>query len=264
MKLPIYQVDAFTARLFSGNPAAIVPLETWLPDDLLQNIAAENNLAETAYFVRQGDAYHLRWFTPTVEVDLCGHATVAAAAVLYECLGYLAPRIDFNSKSGRLSVARDNGVYWLDFPSRPPVPAAMPPEILEGMGGSPVETLSARDAVLVYGSQREVAALRPDFSRLAAAKEFFAVIATAPGDECDFVSRFFAPLQGIPEDPVTGSAHCELIPYWAEKLGRSKLRARQISSRGGELFCEMAGDRVRIGGHAALYLRGEISLSQPL
>ena len=260
MKLPIYQVDAFTSKLFGGNPAAIVPLDEWLPDQVLQNIAAENNLAETAYFVPQGDAYHLRWFTPAVEVDLCGHATVASAAVLYECLGYSAPRIDFDSKSGRLSVTLNGGVYWLDFPSRPPAPTEMPAGILEAMGGSPAETLSARDAVLVYGSQQEVATLRPDFAQLARSKEFFAVIATAKGDDCDFVSRFFAPLQGIPEDPVTGSAHCELIPYWTEKLGKTKLQARQISARGGELFCEMAGDRVRIGGHAALYLKGEIYL----
>lgn len=260
MKLPIYQVDAFTSKLFSGNPAAIVPLAAWLPDEVLQNIAAENNLAETAYFVPQGDAYHLRWFTPTVEVDLCGHATVASAAVLYESLGYSAPRVDFDSKSGRLSVTRDGDVYWLDFPSRPPAPTAMPPDILEAIGGLPVETLSARDGVLVYRTQREVAALRPDFSRLARSQEFFAIIATAPGEDCDFVSRFFAPLQGIPEDPVTGSAHCELIPYWAEKLGKTKLQARQISARGGELFCEMAGDRVRIGGRAVLYLKGEIYL----
>ncbi|MCX6592937.1 MAG: PhzF family phenazine biosynthesis protein [Acidobacteria bacterium] len=260
MTLPIYQVDAFTSKLFAGNPAAIVPLTEWLPDSLLQSIAQENNLAETAYFVPNGEAYHLRWFTPAVEVDLCGHATLAAALVLMECLGYTAPRIDFDTRSGRLTVTREDGRYWLDFPARPPVEIDLEAPIREGIGAAPVAALKARDHLLVYETQAEVAALNPNYLRMAET-EHFAVIATAPGEDCDFVSRFFAPRQGINEDPVTGSAHCTLTPYWAQRLGKTTLSARQISSRGGELQCELLGDRVRIGGYGVLYLRGEIEVA---
>jgi predicted PhzF superfamily epimerase YddE/YHI9 len=259
MTLPIYQVDAFTSKLFAGNPAAIVPLTEWLPDTLLQSIAQENNLAETAYFVREGDAYRLRWFTPAVEVDLCGHATLAAAFVLRECLGYTGPRIDFDSRSGRLTVSCEDGRYWLDFPARPPVAIELETPIRDGMGRPPLAALKARDHLLVYETQAEVAALSPDYARIAET-DHFAVIATAPGDDCDFVSRFFAPRQGINEDPVTGSAHCTLTPYWAARLGKTKLTARQISARGGQLWCELHADRVRIGGDGVLYLRGEIEV----
>lgn len=263
MTLAIYQVDAFTSRLYGGNPAAIVPLDAWLPDAEMQSIAAENNLAETAYFVPQGDGYHLRWFTPAVEVDLCGHATLAAALVLYECLGYAKPQVSFASKSGPLAVTRDpEGVYWLDFPSRPPVAITASMDVLRAVGGSPKEVLAARDQFLVYETEKEVRALKPDMTALGKAKDVFAAIATAPGTDCDFVSRFFAPGAGIPEDPVTGSAHCELIPYWAARLGKTKMFARQISARGGEIWCEHQGDRVRIGGRGVLYLKGEIYLAR--
>ena len=259
MKLPIYQVDAFTSKLFAGNPAAVVPLTEWLPDTRLQAIARENNQADTAYFVAEGDHYRLRWFTPTVEVDLCGHATLAAAYVLMECLDHPGAQVDFDTRSGRLSVKRDEGCYWLDFPARRPVPIELETPIREGIGAVPVAALKARDHLLVYETQAEVAALNPNFLRMAET-DHFAVIATAPGDDCDFVSRFFAPRQGINEDPVTGSAHCTLTPYWAERLGKTKLTARQISPRGGDLQCELAGDRVRIGGYGVLYLRGEIEV----
>jgi len=259
MKLPLYQVDAFTDRLFGGNPAAIVPLDEWLPDATLQSIAQENNLAETAYIVRTGATWHLRWFTPVQEIDLCGHATLAAAYAMAECLGVAEPVISFDTLSGRLTVTRENGVYWLDFPARPGNPVAAP-ELVAAVGGAPVETLvGPRDHMLVYASEAEVAALKPDFLRLREI-DHFAVIATAPGESCDFVSRFFAPRAGIDEDPVTGSAHCTLVPFWVQKVHKTHLFARQISPRGGEIECILAGDRVRMGGRGVLYLKGEIYL----
>ena len=212
MKIPIYQVDAFTSRPFHGNPAAICPLKEWLPDATMQSIAAENNLAETAFFVPNGDAYHLRWFTPAVEVDLCGHATLAAAHVLWQKLGCAQDRIDFDTRSGRLSVGKRSGMMALDFPSRPPALCAVDPNVLAGLGGNPQELLAARDYMVVYRTASEVLALQPDMAALMKIDRF-AVIATAPGDDCDFVSRFFAPAKGVPEDPVTGSAHTTLIPY---------------------------------------------------
>lgn len=260
MKLPLYQVDAFTDQLFQGNPAAVCPLETWLPDDTLQAIAAENNLAETAFLLpNSGEAYHLRWFTPTVEVDLCGHATLASAFVLWERLGFTGDRVAFDTMSGRLWVARKGDLIELDFPSRPPEPCQSPPELISALGSAPKEILAARDYLVVYNSEDEVRELKPDMRTLAQLDRF-AVIATAPGAGCDFVSRFFAPAQGIPEDPVTGSAHCTLTPYWSERLGKTNLQARQISPRGGELYCQDLGDRVAIAGRAVLYLEGTISL----
>jgi predicted PhzF superfamily epimerase YddE/YHI9 len=261
MELRLFQVDAFASAVFGGNPAAVMPLDRWLPDALLQSIAAENNLAETAFFVPNRDGFDLRWFTPTVEVDLCGHATLATAFVLWERLGYAAGQISFDTRSGRLHVTRSGGRLWLDFPSRP-LPAGPIPDALAGaLGGAPVECLSGWVHILVYATAAEVAALQPDMRALRAV-DHFAVIATAPGEDCDFVSRFFAPRQGIDEDPVTGSAHCSLTPYWASRLGRAELRARQISSRGGELICRLDGDRVRIGGRAVLYLEGTASLPE--
>lgn len=257
MRLPIYQIDAFTDRIFGGNPAAVVPLESWLPDATMQAIAAENNLAETAFFVRDGARYDLRWFTPTVEVDLCGHATLAAGYLILTRLSPGADRVDFMTRSGKLSVTRVGEHFALDFPSRPPEPVASGKAVAEALGAAPVELLAARDYLAVFEHEDQVRALRPDMEKVAALDRF-AVIATAPGTSCDFVSRFFAPAQGVPEDPVTGSAHCTLIPYWAKRLGRSKLHARQISARVGELFCEDLGPRVSIGGRAALYLEGVI------
>lgn len=257
MRLPLFQVDAFTRRRFEGNPAAICPLPKWLPDATLQSIAAENNLAETAFFVAEPEGYRLRWFTPAVEVDLCGHATLAAAYVLMDCLGFGANQVTFHSRSGPLTVIRADDLYSLDFPARPGTLAPANPILAEALGATPEAILEARDTMCVFKTAPEVLALRPNMEALAK-HESFAVIATAPGDDCDFVSRFFAPRQGIPEDPVTGSAHCTLTPYWAQRLGKNTLFARQVSPRGGELWCEDRGDRVRISGHGALYLTGFI------
>ena len=257
MKLQIFQVDAFTSKRFGGNPAAVVPLDAWLSDETMLAIAAENNLAETAFFVKKGDGFDLRWFTPTVEMDLCGHATLASAFVLFEVLKTESGEISFQSKSGKLKVSRDGDRFVLDFPSRPAVECEPPPGFIEALGSAPQRVLKARDYLAVYASEADVMALKPDF-RAIKELDVHAVIVTAPGETSDFVSRFFAPAVGVDEDPVTGSAHCTLIPYWAGELGKSQMFARQISNRGGELFCELAGDRVKIGGNATLYLKGEI------
>lgn len=265
MKLPIYQIDAFTSRRFAGNPAAVVVLSDWLPDATLQAIAAENNLAETAFVIpphdaREGDApSKLRWFTPTVEVDLCGHATLATAHVLFN--HYLKDRAElaFDTQSGRLAVARDGGLLRLDFPARPARPAEVTEALVAALGARPREVLGAREQLAVFDTEAQIRALKPDMAKVAAL-ETFAVCVTAPGSDADFVSRFFAPKQGIPEDPVTGSSHCSLAPYWAARLGRAKLTARQLSARGGELQCEVLGARVHISGAAVEYLRGEIEV----
>jgi PhzF family phenazine biosynthesis protein len=259
VKIPLYQVDAFTDSVFRGNPAAICPLNEWLSTETMQAIAAENNLSETAFFVKNGTAYHLRWFTPSVEVDLCGHATLASAHVLFHELGEQGDLIVFNTKSGELKVTRHGDFLALDFPSRPPVPAEPCPGLFEALGQRPTALLAARDYLAVYDSEDRVKSLRPDMEGLKRIDKF-AVIVTAPGTDCDFVSRFFAPAKGVPEDPVTGSAHCTLIPYWAAQLGKNQLRARQISQRGGELLCELRNDRVHIAGRTALFLKGEIFL----
>jgi PhzF family phenazine biosynthesis protein len=260
MRLPLYQVDAFTNDLFGGNPAAVCPLERWLPDATMQAIAAENNLSETAFFV--GDGYALRWFTPTVEVDLCGHATLASGFVVMSFIEPEREAVSFRTvKAGTLTVTRDENTLAMDFPARSAVPAEAPAGLLEALGGAPRAVLRARDYLVVYDSAEEVAALKPDFAALAAVKDCWAAIATAPGDgEIDFVSRFFAPAQGVPEDPATGSSHCTLTPYWAERLGKKTLGARQLSRRGGALRCTQNGERVSIAGRAVLYLEGQISV----
>jgi len=259
MKIPLYQVDAFTSKVFGGNPAAVCPLEAWLPDATLQSIAAENNLSETAFTVPRGDGFDLRWFTPAIEMDLCGHATLAAAFVLFTEKNFKDKVIEFHSRSGVLRVSREEEILTLDFPSRPPVACATLEALTRGLGAASASVLKSRDFLAVFQTAAEVKALRPDFAVLKTL-DSLGIIATAPGEDCDFVSRFFAPQAGVDEDPVTGSAHCTLIPYWAARLGKNKLFARQVSQRGGELFCELAGDRVRIGGKAVLYLRGEIVL----
>jgi predicted PhzF superfamily epimerase YddE/YHI9 len=261
MRLPIYQVDAFTDSLFGGNPAAICPLEKWLPDATMQAIAAENNLSETAFFVREGEGYALRWFTPTVEVDLCGHATLASGHVVTRLLEPERQSVSFRTlKAGTLTVSRRADLLVMDFPARPAVPVAAPPGLLAALGGAPREVLRARDHLVVYDSPAEIAALKPDFAALAKV-DVFGVIVTAPGENgVDFVSRYFAPAQGIPEDPVTGSSHCTLTPYWAKRLGKITLEARQLSRRGGALTCTLDGDRVSIAGRAVLYLEGQIEL----
>jgi PhzF family phenazine biosynthesis protein len=259
MKIPCFIVDAFAGEVFRGNPAAVCPLTVWLPDAVLQNIAAENNLSETAFTVPRGDEFEIRWFTPTIEVDLCGHATLAAAFVLFTERKFTGVEIRFHSRSGVLKVTRGGEILTLDFPARPPQACALPEALIRGLGKVPAQVLKSRDYLAVLDSAAEVRALSPDFAVLKTL-DCVGIIATAKGDDCDFVSRFFAPAAGINEDPVTGSAHCTLIPYWAQRLGKNKLFARQISHRGGELFCELAGDRVRIGGKAVLYLCGEIIL----
>jgi len=257
MQIPLYQVDAFTSRVFGGNPAAVCPLDDWLDDAVLQAIALENNLSETAFFTGSGDRRKLRWFTPACEVDLCGHATLASAFVIMQLLEKGRREIRFETRSGELSVMSDGRLYTLDFPSRPPQPLNPPPALAAALGATPQAVLAARDVLAVFGSEGEVKALEPDMAAVAKL-DTFAVIVTAPGNDVDFVSRFFAPAKGVPEDPVTGSAHCTLIPYWAQRLGKTRLRARQISKRGGELWCELAGDRVKISGEAALFAEGKL------
>jgi PhzF family phenazine biosynthesis protein len=259
IKLPMYQVDAFTGHVFSGNPAAVCPLEEWLPDDQMQSIAAENNLSETAFFVPNDDGYQLRWFTPTIEVDLCGHATLASAFVILTELAPSENSVRFESKSGTLTVRRDGDLYSLDFPARAPAECQVYPQLVPALGGNPEKVLAADDYLVIYGSEDEVHALQPDMQALMHIDRF-AVIVTAPGEQVDFVSRFFAPAKGVPEDPVTGRAHCTLIPYWSGRLAKKKLHARQISRRGGELWCEDRGERVLISGKAVRFFQGTIYL----
>lgn len=259
MKIPIYQVDAFTREAFAGNPAAVCPLEEWLDDETLAAIAAENNLSETAFFVRRGGRYDLRWFTPETEVDLCGHATLASARVI---LDYLEPgrsEVHFDTKSGELAVRREGEMLALDFPSRPPSRCEPHDNLIPALGAHPETVLASRDYLVVYRNEGDVKKLRPDMALLATVDKF-AVIVTAPGRDADFVSRFFAPGAGIDEDPVTGSAHCTLVPYWSRRLAKKSLFARQVSVRGGELWCEDMGERVKIAGHAVMFMKGEISL----
>ena len=259
MTIPIYQADAFTDKLFGGNPAAICPLTEWLPDETMQKIAIENNLAETAFFVKNGTGYKLRWFTPEYEIDLCGHATLASAHILFTQLGHNEDFIHFETvKAGTLIVTRSGDKYTMDFPSRPPIHIEMPNGLTEALGDAiPLEVLRSRDYFLVYESEDDINDIVPDFFALSK-MDTVGVIVTAPGKNVDFVSRFFAPGAGVPEDPVTGSAHCNLIPYWADKLGKTKLHAYQLSSRKGELWCELNGDRVLMSGNAVTYLKGEI------
>lgn len=260
MLIPYYQVDAFASRVFTGNPAGVCLLSDWLPDDVLQSIAAENNLAETAFVVQRAGRYDLRWCTPTMEVDLCGHATLAPAHVVFEHLGYRGDTIYFDTvKSGELRVTRDGDLYMLDFPSRPAIACPVPADLVKGLGRPPVHVAKARDYLAVFATEQEVADLKPDMAALCQL-DSLGIIATAPGTNCDFVSRFFAPQAGIPEDPVTGSAHSTLIPYWSERLAKRQLHARQISARGGELFCEHRGERVGIGGRAVTYSTGFIRI----
>ena len=262
MNLPFFWIDAFTDRVFAGNPAGVVPLDRWLPDEVMQQIAFENGLSETAFFVRTGPGqFHLRWFTPAIEVELCGHATLASAHVLWTEQGETAGQIVFASRSGPLRVARlDDGRLELDFPAQPPTAAAVPAHLVEGLGRAPEYVGRAGSRWLcVFSQATEVQALRPDHARLAQVIPG-RVIVSAPGADCDFVSRFFAPDAGIAEDPVTGSAHCTLTPYWAARLGRTRLHARQVSARGGELWCEQRGARVGIAGRAVTYLRGQLAV----
>lgn len=261
MKIPLYHVDAFTSEIFMGNPAAVCPLERWLPDELMLKIALENSVSETAFFIPADDGFEIRWFTPEIEMDLCGHATLASAHVIARHLHYPKEAIKLHSKSGDLSVKVGEKLITLDFPSRKPVPSQAPQIILDAIKEKPGEILKARDYLLVYDSEEIIRDMRPEKSlmdqiNLAPG----GIIVTAPSREVDFVSRFFSTQASIFEDPVTGSAHCTLIPYWRERLGKMSMIARQLSARGGTLYCEDLGERVNISGEAVTYLVGEISI----
>jgi predicted PhzF superfamily epimerase YddE/YHI9 len=260
MKLPYYHVDAFTDKLFRGNPAGICILPSgWLPEQVMQKISSENNLSETAFIVEDGEDFGLRWFTPAVEVDLCGHATIAAAHVLFNEIGHKQNPIKFKTKSGIVSVERREKTLVLDFPSRPPVKCSTPLGPARILGKKPAEVWKSRDYLFVFNEEEDIQNMTPDFDSMKN-WECLGVIVTAPGKTADFVSRFFAPRAGVNEDPVTGSAHSTLIPYWAKRLQKSSLKALQLSDRGGELFCQEAGQRVKIGGKAITFCKGEIDL----
>ncbi len=260
MKIDLFQIDAFTDKLFHGNPAAVCPLLEWLPTERMQQIAMENNQAETAFVVRSEDRFEIRWFTPSVEVDLCGHATLAAAFVLFQFEHYPGSVIQFGSRSGLLTVRKEGDLLTLNFPADKPEKAVAPEGLIAGMGGAPVEICKGKtDYMLVYSTQEEIVGLKPDMGLIVRVPAR-GIIVTAPGRDIDFVSRFFAPQSGVSEDPVTGSAHTMLMPYWAARLGRNELIAQQLSKRRGWLQCRLAGDRVEISGHARAYMRGQIDL----
>ena len=259
MKLPIYQIDAFAEKRFEGNPAAVVPLKQWLPDATMQAIAEENNQAETAFFVPESSRYRIRWFTPNKEVKLCGHATLASAYVLFHFLGYEDTSVTFSSLSGDLRVSKKDNLLTLDFPVQPPEACDAPPALIAGLGREPTECLKQEDYIAVFENESDVNDLDPNheaFKQL----DLRGVIATAPAQECDFVVRFFAPKFGIPEDSVTGSAYTQLTPYWANKLNKSSLNAKQISARGGKLQCVLQAERVLISGSAVTYMQGSIEI----
>lgn len=268
MTIPLYHVDAFASQVFAGNPAAVCPLTAWLPDARMQAIAAENNLSATAFLVANPPGgvadYALRWFSPLVELDLCGHGTLASASVVFGDLRLDLTRVRFATKSGVLRVERAGCLLALDFPARPPEPCARPAGLAAALGVEPVEVLAARDYLCVLADEDAVRALAPDMAALARFDKSGVIVTAAarsePGGEVDFVSRFFAPAKGIAEDPATGSAHCTLAPYWAKRLGRTRLRARQVSRRGGELECELLGERVRIVGQAIRFMTGTIHI----
>lgn len=262
MTIPYYEVLAFADHLFAGNPAGVCILNEWLPDQLLQKIAAENNLAETAFFIDRGSVYDIRWMTPTVEMDLCGHATLGSAHVIFQHLGRPGHSVTFQSHSGgELRVDRAGDRLVLDFPSRPAEASEAPDKLAEGLRAQPSEVLKGRDYLAVFEREADIAKISPNFE-IVAGLEANGVIVTAPGDNCDFVSRYFAPRVGVPEDPVTGSVHCALIPYWSKRLSKRELRARQLSARGGELFCEDRGERVGIGGNAVTYSEGKLHVPE--
>jgi predicted PhzF superfamily epimerase YddE/YHI9 len=258
MKIPIYQVDAFTDEVFGGNPAAVCPLNEWIDKDTMQKIAMENNLSETAFFVPKDDFFEIRWFTPKVEINLAGHPTLATAWVIYNELKYKKPVIRFKSQlSGDLLIEKDKELLMMDFPSNEGKEIPAPDYLIDGLGAEPLEILQSRDLLVIFNNQQEVEKIKPNFSILEKV-ETFGIIISSQGEQCDFVSRFFAPRAGINEDPVTGSAHTTLIPYWAKKLNKNKLEATQLSERKGKLTCEYLGKRVKIAGTAKLFMKGEI------
>ena len=260
MRLRIFQIDAFTDAVFGGNPAAVCPLDSWLDDATMQAIANENNLSETAFFVPADGAYALRWFTPLAEVDLCGHATLASAHVVFHHVQRDADSVAFETRSGRLEVTRSGDDLTMDFPALAAHPVESPADLSAGLGTEPQAVFADMDYLAMFETEAQVRAIRPDMTALARLDERRGVIVTAPGESADFVSRFFSPRLGVPEDPVTGSAHCMLAPFWAERLGKTTFQARQVSARGGTVRCAVAGDRVRLSGRAAQYLEGTIAV----
>ncbi len=260
MELDLYQINAFADKPFEGNPAAVIPLETWLPDNVMRSIAKENNLSETAYFVPTEKGFYIRWFTPETEVDSCGHATLATAFVLFNILGYNKERIAFESKSGTLSVLQNDDWLVMDFPAQLPILCNVPDELVTAFGKTPIECLRSKDYIVVFETESDILSIKPDIDRLKKL-DLRGVIVTSASKQYDFVSRFFAPKLGIDEDPVTGSAHTQLIPYWAQKLSKTKMRVKQVSDRGGELVCEMRGNRVLISGKAVKFLEGRIEIN---
>ena len=265
MKLPIYQVDAFTNHLFGGNPAAVCPLQQWLDPQIMQNIAAENNLAETAFFVSKGEEFEIRWFTPAIEIDICGHATLASAHVIFHYLAFKGEIIKFQSRVGELRVTRTRDLLTLDFPATPPKPMTeIPHRLAEALNAAPPRAVyRSRDLLALFDKEEDIVSIAPNFDLLLevlTSQDCLGMIVTAPGNQADFVSRFFAPPAGINEDPVTGSAHTTLTPFWAERLDKESLHAFQLSKRKGELFCQLSGDRVLMSGKAVTYLKGEIEI----
>ncbi len=258
MKIPLYIVDAFTQKPFSGNPAAVCPLQEWFDDTQLLSIAAENNLSETAFFVPQDEGFHLRWFTPAVEVPLCGHATLATSHVLFNHMNFSGNEIVFESKSGPLQVKKRDNLILMNFPANTPSESSIPDHLVHALGKQPQEALQSENTLMVvYETEDDILSINPDFLALEDIDQPY-IIVTAPGSESDFVSRFFGPRVGVPEDPVTGSAHCTLVPYWSKRLNKTSLYAKQVSKRGGDLFCEYFGERVEIVGRAVTYAIEEI------
>ncbi len=261
MKLTLYQVDAFTNKLFGGNPAAVIPLQSWIPDDLMQKLALENNLSETVFFVPAGEDYDIRWFTPTAEINLCGHATLASAFVLYHFLEFNKEKITFHSKSGKLEVSRKDDTFIMDFPAwKPERIYNYPGNLRDALGVNEIIAIyKYRDLMVLLESEKDVQNAKPNFTAIKKWNE--KVIVTAPGTNgVDFVSRFFAPSIGIDEDPVTGAAHSQLIPFWSERLSKKDMHAKQLSSRGGELWVSHKGDRVTMAGQCVFYMKGEIDI----
>ncbi|AWI04800.1 PhzF family phenazine biosynthesis protein [Clostridium drakei] len=257
MRIPVYQVDAFTNKQFGGNPAAVCPLEQWIDDELMQKIAAENNLAETAFFVKKDSEYELRWFAPKGEIDLCGHATLATSYVIFNYIDKNASLVKFNTKSGVLEVSKDGNLLTMIFPSREAEKCEVPEALIKGLGKVPVEVYKARDYMAVFEKEEDILNLQLNMEELKKL-DSVGVIVTAKGNEVDFVSRFFAPKLGVNEDPVTGSSHCTLIPYWSKILNKKELNDLQLSERKGKLYCADLGDKVKISGEVALYLEGNI------
>ncbi len=261
MKIPIYQVAAFSSKIFSGSPATVCVLNTWLDDEILQNIAAENNSSETAFLIKTENGYDLRWFTPEVEIDLCGHATLASAFVVFKFLQTQLSTVSFNTLSGELIVNKTpSGKLSMDLPSRKVNWGSITHKISQALGKTPLQVLESNDLLLLYETEEDIKNLKPNMERLSDLTNFFGVIATAKGDNVDFVSRFFAPNAGIPEDAVTGRSHCVLTPFWSEKLDKNRLHATQLSKRSVDIFCENKNDRVIMSGEAALFMKGELSL----